>query len=195
MASVFSAMTPAHQEFVQKQQLFFVATAPLAADGHINLSPKGLDTFCILSPTQVAYLDLTGSGNETSAYLVENGRITLMFCSFDRQPLILRLYGSGITVLPGSSQWTEIAPHFELIPGARQIIVVDVHRVQTSCGFGVPMYDYQGQRPTLPTWAQKKGPAAVAQYQIEKGSTSIDGLITPIGQAHTQTDTADSQKS
>ncbi|MBE9069054.1 pyridoxamine 5'-phosphate oxidase family protein [Leptolyngbya cf. ectocarpi LEGE 11479] len=192
MASVFSEMTPAHQEFIQKQQLFFVATAPLSADGHVNLSPKGLDTFCILSPTQVAYLDLTGSGNETSAHLVENGRITLMFCSFDRQPLILRLYGGGMTVLPDSTQWTDVAPYFELIPGVRQIIVVDVHRVQTSCGFGVPMYDYQGQRPTLPTWAQKKGSTAVAQYQIEKGSTSIDGLITPIGQANTQANAASS---
>ncbi|MEM7062899.1 MAG: pyridoxamine 5'-phosphate oxidase family protein [Cyanobacteria bacterium P01_B01_bin.77] len=187
MASVFSEMTSAHQEFIQKQQLFFVATAPLATDGHVNVSPKGLDTFRILSPTQVAYLDLTGSGNETSAHLVENGRITLMFCSFDRQPLILRLYGSGTTVLPSSTRWTDLEPDFVTIPGARQIIVVDVHRVQTSCGFGVPRYEYQGQRPTLPTWAQKKGLTAVAQYQIEKGSTSIDGLITPIGQTNAQT--------
>lgn len=193
MANVFSEIAPAHQEFIQKQQLFFVATAPLATDGHVNLSPKGLDTFRILSPTQVAYLDLTGSGNETSAHLVENGRITLMFCSFDRQPLILRLYGSGTTVLPDSTRWTEVASCFELMPGARQIIVVNIDRVQTSCGFGVPMYDYQGQRPTLPAWSEKKGPAAVAQYQIEKGSTSIDGLITPIGQTNAQTNDGSSK--
>lgn len=186
MANVFSEMAPAHQEFIQQQQLFFVATAPLATDGHVNLSPKGLDTFRVLSPTRVAYLDLTGSGNETSAHLMENGRITLMFCGFDRQPLILRLYGSGTAVLPSSSHWTDLEPYFATMPGARQIIVVDIHRVQTSCGFGVPMYDYQGQRPTLPAWAQKKGSTAVAQYQIETGSTSIDGLITPIGQTNAQ---------
>ena len=181
MAKVFSEMAPAHQEFIQKQQLFFVATAPLMTDGHVNLSPKGLNTFRILSPTRVAYLDLTGSGNETSAHLIENGRITLMFCSFDHQPLILRLYGSGTVVLPHEAHWSDIEPHFEIMPGARQIIMVDVHRVQTSCGYGVPMYDYQGQRPTLPAWAQRKGSVNLAQYQREKGSTSIDGLMTPIG--------------
>lgn len=184
MAKVFSEIAPAHQEFMQKQQLFFVATAPLAADGHINISPKGLDTFRILSPTQIAYLDLTGSGNETSAHVSENRRITVMFCSFDHRPLILRLYGHGNVILPQDPAWADLKSHFELMPGTRQIIVIDIHRVQTSCGFGIPLYDYQGQRPTLPEWAQKKGPAGVAQYQLEKGSTSIDGLITPIGQTN-----------
>ncbi len=184
MAKVFSEMDPAHQEFIQKQQLFFVATAPMMADGHVNLSPKGLDTFRILSPIRVAYLDLTGSGNETSAHLIENGRITLMFCSFDHQPLILRLYGKGTVVLPDDNQWADLARHFELLPGTRQIIVTDIHRVQTSCGYGVPFYDYQGQRPTLPTWAKNKGPRGVAQYQIQKGSTSLDSLITPIGRTN-----------
>lgn len=182
MANVFSEMTLPHQEFIQRQQLFFVATAPLAADGHVNMSPKGLDTFRILSPIRVAYLDLTGSGNETSAHISENGRITLMFCSFDHKPLILRLYGRGHVVLPSDTDWIELSSNFEILPGARQIVVVDIHRVQTSCGYGVPMYDYQGQRPTLPTWAQKKGPTGVAEYQLEKGSKSIDGLITPLAQ-------------
>ncbi|MBT9317989.1 pyridoxamine 5'-phosphate oxidase family protein [Leptothoe spongobia TAU-MAC 1115] len=126
MAKVFSELAPAHQEFIQKQQLFFVATAPLIADGHVNVSPKGLDTFHILSPIRVAYLDLTGSGNETSAHVLENGRITLMFCGFERQPLILRLYGSGTVVLPGTEHWTDLASHFENLPGARQIIVAAI---------------------------------------------------------------------
>ena len=182
MAKVFSELTLTHQEFIQKQQLFFVATSPLKADGHVNVSPKGLDTFHILSPTRVAYLDLTGSGNETSAHVMENGRITLMFCSFERQPLILRLYGSGTVVLPGAENWTDLATHFDNLPGSRQIIVTDIHRVQTSCGYGVPMYDYQGQRPTLPMWAEKKGLDGLADYQVAKGSKSIDDLMTPLGQ-------------
>ncbi|MBX2863564.1 MAG: pyridoxamine 5'-phosphate oxidase family protein [Leptolyngbyaceae cyanobacterium MAG.088] len=182
MAKVFAELTPAHQEFIQKQQLFFVATAPLMADGHINLSPKGLDAFRILSPTRVAYLDLTGSGNETSAHVIENRRITVMFCSFDRQPLILRLYGEGTVVLPHEDQWGNMKALFPTTVGTRQILIIDIHRVQTSCGYGVPLYDYQGQRPTLPAWAEKKGPDGLAQYQVEKGSVSIDGLMTPIGE-------------
>ncbi|MEO0867900.1 MAG: pyridoxamine 5'-phosphate oxidase family protein [Cyanobacteria bacterium J06642_11] len=181
MAKVFAEMTPDHQEFIQAQSLFFVATAPLASDGHVNMSPKGLDTLRILSSTQVGYLDLTGSGNETSAHIAENGRITLMFCSFGQKPLILRLYGTGTTVLPSSDRWHSFAKDFDLMPGARQIILVDIHRVQTSCGYGVPLYRYQGQRPILPTWAEKKGPAALAEYQLTKGRTSIDGLVTPLG--------------
>lgn len=182
MAKVFSEMSSAHREFIQKQPLFFVASSPLAADGHVNISPKGLDTFRVLSSKRVAYLDLTGSGNETSAHMIENGRITLMFCSFDRQPLILRLYGQGTVVLPNTERWPTLASYFEPTVGTRQIIAIDIHRVQTSCGYGVPLLDYQGQRPTLTAWAQKKGAAGIEQYQIEKGSTSIDGLVTPIGQ-------------
>ena len=182
MAKVFAELTAAHQEFIQKQQIFFVATAPLMPNGHVNLSPKGLDAFRVLSPNRVAYLDLTGSGNETSAHVIENRRITIMFCSFDRQPLILRLYGQGTVILSHEAQWSELESLFPSIVGTRQIIVIDIHRVQTSCGYGVPVYDYQGQRPTLSTWAQKKGTAGLTQYQREKGSVSIDGLITPIGQ-------------
>ena len=181
MAKVFAELMRPHQEFIQKQQLFFVATAPLTADGHVNLSPKGLDTFRILSSTRVVYLDLTGSGNETSAHVMENGRVTIMFCSFDRQPMILRLYGQGTVVLPATEQWVALEHYFENLPGVRQLVIVDIHRVQTSCGYGVPLYSYEGQRPTLSAWAQKKGAAGITQYQIEKGSTSIDGLPTPIG--------------
>lgn len=183
MAKVFSEMSPSHQQFIQNQQLFFVATAPVKGE-HVNMSPKGLDTFEILSPQRVAYLDLTGSGNETSAHLLENGRVTVMFCSFDRQPLILRLYGTGTVVLPDTGLWSELFARFPALPGIRQIIVIDIHRVQTSCGYGVPLYEYQGQRPTLPLWAEKKGPEALADYQLKKGSTSIDGLVTPLGQTN-----------
>ena len=182
MAKVFSELASSHQDFIQKQQLFFVATAPLMPNGHVNLSPKGLDTFQILSPTRVAYLDLTGSGNETSAHLVDNVRMLLMSCSFERQQLIWRLYGQGRVILPNAWGWTDLATPFRTMLGARQIIMVDIHRVQTSCGYGIPLYDYQGQRPTLSSWAQKKGPTGLAEYQIDKGSTSIDGLVTPIGQ-------------
>ncbi|WP_031294225.1 pyridoxamine 5'-phosphate oxidase family protein [Leptolyngbya sp. Heron Island J] len=187
MAKVFTELMSAHQEFIQKQQLFFVATAPLMTNGHVNVSPKGLDAFRILSPSRVAYLDLTGSGNETSAHVVENGRITVMFCSFDHQPLILRLYGQGTVILPTDEQWADLETHFPKMLGTRQIIVIDIYRVQTSCGYGVPMYDYQGQRPTLAAWAYNKGPTELTKtkYQLEKGSVSIDGLITPIGQLDT----------
>ncbi|MEM7794591.1 MAG: pyridoxamine 5'-phosphate oxidase family protein [Cyanobacteria bacterium P01_C01_bin.118] len=183
MAKAFAELSPSHQEFIQNQQLFFVATAPLQGS-HVNMSPKGLDTFRVLSPKQVAYLDLTGSGNETSAHLLENGRVTVMFCSFDQQPLILRLYGQGTVVLPNTEPWSELAVQFKHWPGTRQIIVIDIQRVQTSCGYGVPLYEYQGQRPTLPLWAEKKGPEGVAEYQLKKGSTSIDGLVTPLGQVN-----------
>ncbi len=181
MAKVYPHLTPELQTFIAAQHLFFVATAPLSKDGHINLSPKGLNTFRILSPHRVAYLDLTGSGNETSAHLRENGRLTVLFCAFDGPPKILRLYGRGSTVLPEYAEWNSLSSHFDLLPGTRQIIVADLERVQTSCGFGVPLYDYREQRPTLPDWAHKKGSEGIAKYQHQKGSYSIDGLPTPVG--------------
>ena len=183
MAETFEQITEKLQKFINSQQLFFVATAPLSTEGHINLSPKGLDCFRILSPHQVAYLDLTGSGNETSAHLQENGRITLMFCSFDQSPLILRLYGQGDTVLPNSQNWQRLAAQFPILTGRRQIIVVEIERVQTSCGFGVPMFEYQGQRDTLVQWAEKKGELGLKKYQNKKNRLSIDGLSTPLGES------------
>lgn len=183
MAETFEQITEKLQRFISVQQLFFVATAPLSTTGHINLSPKGLDCFRILSPHQVAYLDLTGSGNETSAHLQENGRITLMFCSFGQSPLILRLYGQGHTVLPNSDHWQELAAQFPNLSGTRQIIVVDIERVQTSCGFGVPLFEYQGQRDTLVQWAEKKGELGLKKYQNQKNRLSIDSLSTPLGES------------
>jgi hypothetical protein len=163
--------------------MYFVATAPLAASGRINLSPKGLDSFRVLDERRVAYLDYTGSGNETSAHLEENGRITLMFCAFEGQPKILRLYGVGRTVLPGAPEWDDLAGRFQLLPGVRQVIVAEIDRVATSCGFGVPRYEYQGQREELPAWGVRKGAEGVARYHREKNVESIDGLPTTLGKA------------
>lgn len=180
MAKVFDCITEQLQNFIAAQHLFFVGSAPLSPDGHVNLSPKGLDCFRLLSPHQVAYLDLTGSGNETSAHLEENGRITLMFCAFQEPPSILRLYGRGKTILPTSPDWHDLYSLFPQIPGTRQIILVDVERVQTSCGFGVPLYEYKGQRQTLVNWADKKGEQGIKDYQQQKNVVSIDGLSTPL---------------
>ena len=186
MGKTYENITPELREFIERQRMFFVATAPLEARGHVNVSPKGLDSLRVMGEKRVAYLDLTGSGNETSAHLEENGRITLMFCAFAGDPKILRLYGRGRTILAGADGWAELASHFELRPGARQIIVVDVERVQTSCGFGVPVYEFQADREMLPAWAAKKGRDGIAKYQREKNAASIDGLPTTLGNAMTR---------
>lgn len=180
MAKIFDCITEELQDFIVAQQLFFVGSAPLSPTGHINLSPKGFDCFRILSPNQVAYLDLTGSGNETSAHLQENGRITFMFCAFAEPPCILRLYGQGNTILRSSPDWNSLYSLFSPMPGTRQIIVADIQKVQTSCGFGVPLYEYQGQRQILVNWASKKGEEGVREYQQQKNLVSLDGLATPL---------------
>jgi hypothetical protein len=176
MAKVHDAITDELQAFIARQHMFFVSTAPLSREEHVNLSPKGLDCFRILSPCRVGYMDLIGSGNETSAHLLENGRITFMFCAFDGPPNILRLYGKGHTVLPGEPEWDDLAPHFTLYPSTRQIIVADIHRVQTSCGFGVPVYEYTGERDYHFKWAEARGEAGLQTYQQEHSLSSIDGL-------------------
>jgi hypothetical protein len=185
----FDHITDRLAAFIRRQHLFFVATAPLAGDARVNLSPKGLATLRILGPNRVAYLDLTGSGNETSAHITENGRITFMFCALEVPAQILRLYGRGRTILPGSDDWDELIGGFELLPGARQIIVADIDRVQTSCGWGVPLYEYQKERPTLVKWAVGKGEDWLEDYRCETNSASIDGLPTPIGERN-QADSA-----
>jgi hypothetical protein len=182
MGKVFEEITDNLRAFIEEQHMFFVATAPLAPDGHINLSPKGLDAFRVLSPTQVAYLDMTGSGNETSAHLHENGRITFTFCAFSGPPNIVRLYGTGRTILPDSLEWPEISAHFTLYPATRQIIVADITRVSSSCGFGVPRYDYVGERDQLFRYWDAKGEKQAVPYQDEHNACSIDGLHTPIGE-------------
>ncbi|MBW4694856.1 MAG: pyridoxamine 5'-phosphate oxidase family protein [Lyngbya sp. HA4199-MV5] len=179
MAKVFASITDDLQRFIETQHIFFVATAPLTA-GHVNLSPKGLNSFRILSANRVAYLDVTGSGNETSAHLQENGRITFMFCAFQEPPLILRLYGTGQTILPATTEWHDLYPLFSPLPGARQMIVATIDRVQTSCGMGVPLYEPVGQRDSLLKWAEKKGAEGLHAYQQQKNTSSIDGLPTPL---------------
>ena len=181
MAKLYPSINGELRVFIEKQHMFFVASAPLGPNGHVNLSPKGLDCLRILSPERVAYLDLTGSGNETSAHLRENGRITFMFCAFAGPPRILRLYGRGHTVLPGTAEWDALRPSFGEFPGVRQIFVADITRVQTSCGFAVPHYDYVGQRQTLIDWANAKRPEQLDEYRAEKNMTSIDGLPTALG--------------
>jgi hypothetical protein len=180
MGKFYDSIQPAHQEFIYKQHLFFVSTAPLSPDGHINLSPKGLDCFRVLSGHQVGYMDLISSGNETSAHTLENGRLTFMFCSFAGAPNILRLYGKGHAVLPNSKEWETYAPQFKIYPSTRQIIVADISLVQTSCGFGVPLYNYVGERAIHFDWAEKKGPEGLEAYQQEKNLVSLDGLPTDL---------------
>ncbi|MDH4276084.1 MAG: pyridoxamine 5'-phosphate oxidase family protein [Gammaproteobacteria bacterium] len=177
MAKFFTQLDATHRAFIGKQHLFFVASAPRI--GRVNVSPKGMDCMRIVDDHRLAYLDLTGSGNETAAHILDNGRITLMFCSFDGDPLILRAYGRGETVLPTDPQWPALSALFPDLPGARQIIVTHIDAVQTSCGFAVPFYQFVEHRPLLLQWATKKGAAGLATYQQEKNTRSIDGLPTP----------------
>lgn len=179
MGKVVPAISDELAAFIAAQPLFFVASAPLAGDGHVNLSPKGLDCFAVLSPRSVAYLDLTGSGNETAAHLAENGRITFMFCAFRGSPRILRLYGTGTVVLPGSDRWDELLPRFPVLPGVRQIIEAEIDRVQTSCGYAVPLMDLVRPRDTLLRWAENRGEEGLTEYRALKNARSIDGLPAP----------------
>ena len=174
MAKFYSQLDTQLCEFIAAQQLFFTATAPI--EGRINLSPKGIDSFRCLDFQRVAYLDLTGSGNETAAHLHQNGRMTMMFCSFTDKPLILRLYGKGEVVAPDTAQWDDLIDRFTDLPGKRQIILLQIESVQTSCGYGVPVYELQSERSTLIDWAVKKGVDGVSAYQAQKNHTSIDGL-------------------
>ena len=178
MARFYDALTPELIEFIRRQSIFFTATA--AASGRVNCSPKGMDTFRVLSPSEVAYLDLTGSGNETAAHLLADGRLTVMFCSFDAKPLILRIYGKGDPVRPRDSAWAGLAARFDLLPGTRQIVTMRVESVQTSCGYAVPEYELKHPRRLLTDWAAKKRPDGIAEYWAQKNQTSVDGLPTKL---------------
>jgi hypothetical protein len=180
MGKFFDDILGQHKAFIEKQKMFFVASAPLNAEGHVNLSPKGMDCFRVLSPSRVAYMDIIGSGNETSAHILENGRITFMFCAYDGPPLILRLYGKGYTVIPDDAEWEALAQNFSLVMSTRQIIVADIDMVQTSCGYSVPYYNYEGERDTMPKWAASKGHEGLEIYKAEKNLVSIDGLPTAL---------------
>jgi len=170
-----NSLTDKHRTFIAAQSVFFVATA--AADGRINLSPKGYDAFRILSDKQVAYLDLGGSGNETHAHLAADGRITIMFNAFDRAALILRIYGRGRAVLPQDDEWDVLAAQFTLLPGTRQIFLIDVESVQTSCGWGVPLMTLKRERETLKKAHRQSDPDNWVK-KMSGRTSSIDGLAT-----------------
>ena len=173
MAEFFDALTDDHVAMIARQPVFFVATA---ADGaRINLSPKGYDCLRVLGPRHVAWLDLGGSGNETNAHLLADGRITLMFCNFQQPALILRVYGQGAPVVPWDRGWDELATHFTLLPGTRQIFDIAVESVQTSCGWGVPLMDYERDRETLVKYHAQADPAAWEAKRSAR-DRSIDGL-------------------
>ena len=176
MARFYPALEAGHRAFIAEQNIFFTATGN--ADSRLNLSPKGMDSLRVIDASRVAYLDLTGSGNETAAHLKHDGRMTMMWCSFDADPLILRLYGRGHAVRRQDAEWSALRQHFPALPGERQIIVLDIESVQTSCGYAVPMYAYRGERDTLARWAEKKGPVGLLDYWREKNQVSIDGLPT-----------------
>jgi hypothetical protein len=176
MGKIRSIIDDETQHFIAAQKIFFVASAPLAADGHVNLSPKGLDTFRILNPATVAYLDFNGSGVETIAHLKENGRIVLMFCAFQGPPNIFRLYGQGHAVESHQPEFAELANNFPPNDSIRSIIVVELTRVTDSCGYGVPLFKYEGERPQLHAWARKQGPEGLQAYRQRKNKYSIDGL-------------------
>jgi hypothetical protein len=176
MAKVFPEIDDRLRAFIEAQQLFFVATAPAGAEGHINCSPKGLDAFRVLGPTAVAYLDYVGSGVETIAHIRQNGRIVVMFCAFEGAPRIVRLYGRGEVVTPAHGDFAALVARFEPKAGVRAVLRIALDRISDSCGYGVPLYRYEGERTQLPEWAERKTEAGVTQYQHENNARSIDGL-------------------
>lgn len=177
MGKVYEHIEGRVADFIKAQRMFFVATAPLAEAGLLNLSPKGLDTFAILGPNEVAYLDLHGSGIETVAHLRENGRITLMFCAFEGPPNIVRLYGRGDALEAGDPGFEELRGHFSVdYPHIRSVVRVSVERISDSCGFAVPVYRYEAERDQLLKWSERKGDSALREYAAENNRKSLDGL-------------------
>jgi hypothetical protein len=178
MGQSSGALSTEHIAFIEAQKLFFVGTA--TADSRVNISPKGMASLRVLGASRVIWLNLTGSGNETAAHVQVCPRMTLMFCAFEGQPLILRLYGSARTIQHGEADWEELFAHFEPLAGARQIFDLAIERVQTSCGMAVPRYSFAGERRDLDAWARRKGPAGLERYWQQKNRRSIDGLPAPI---------------
>lgn len=178
MAKFYDTISPLIQEFIENQKVFFVATA--AKEGRVNLSPKGMDTFRVLGEDRVMWLNLTGSGNETAAHLLQENRITLMMCSFDEKPLILRLYGSAKIYHPTEKEWEEHIHLFPKLAGSRQLFDVTIESVQTSCGWAVPFMEFKGERGQLVDSSERKGEENTKEYWKEKNSVSIDGYPTDI---------------
>ena len=164
------------QSWIDRQRVFFVSTAPLAGDGLVNCSPKGMDALRVLGPKQIAYADIGGSGIETVAHLKENGRIVVMLCAFEGPPKIFRFYGRGRSVEPGDSEYDELVPKFPEMPTIRNFIVVDVDCIRDSCGYGVPVYEFKRERDSLKNWCDNKTEAELLDYRREKNAQSLDGL-------------------
>ena len=171
-------MSPEQEKFVVKKKLFFVGTA--TNEGRVNISPKGMDTLRVLRPNKIIWLNLTGSGNESAAHLLKNNRMTLMFCSFEEKPMILRLYGTANIYHPRDELYHSHISHFPRMVGARQIIEMEVDLLQTSCGFAVPFMDFKQERTQLKSWAEKQGEEHLEKYREEKNSFSLDNFETKI---------------
>lgn len=176
MGKLFPDIDERNTRFMLAQKVFFVATAPLSDDGLVNCSPKGLESFAVLDPKTVAYLDLVGSGIETVSHLRENGRIVFMFCAFEGPPRILRLHGRGEVIEPGDEDWEALAAHYPHYPSARCIVRARIHRVADSCGYGVPQYRFESEREQLGAWANKRGAEGLETYKRENNQKSLDGL-------------------
>jgi hypothetical protein len=176
MSKVFDAIDERMREWLQAQRMFFVATAPLSGDGLVNLSPKGLESFAVLGPRRVAYLDFTGSGVETIAHLRENGRIVVMFCAFDGPPRIVRFHGRGEVVAAGAPGFDELAAQFPKRRPARAVIAIDVTRIADSCGYSVPLYRFEAERDQLDEWVARKGADGLRAYRAANNARSLDGL-------------------
>ncbi|HEV7969183.1 MAG TPA: pyridoxamine 5'-phosphate oxidase family protein [Candidatus Acidoferrales bacterium] len=184
MGQIYPTIDESVRKFIEAQPLFFVASAPLDPGGHVNVSPKGLDTLRVLGPLTIAYLDLTGSGIETVAHLRENGRIVLMFCAFQGPPKIFRLHGRGRVIEPEQAEYSSLAAHFQEHGGTRAIILVSVSRICDSCGYGVPLLHYHGERSQLDAWSHHLGSEGLKTYRQERNQLSIDripGLEKPAG--------------
>ena len=178
MGKRYSEIPDKLKRFIEDQKIFFVATA--TADGRINISPKGMDSLRVLGVNRVVWLNVTGSGNETAAHVQENPRMTMMFAAFEGKPMILRIYGNARVIHKSDPEWKDMITLFRPLPGARQIFDLAVDLVQTSCGMGVPLYDYAGEREQLNEWANKKGEKGIKEYWKQKNQESIDGKPTRI---------------
>ena len=178
MGKKFTEIALELQEFIKEQKIFFVGTA--AETGNVNVSPKGMDSFRVINKNKIAWLNLTGSGNETAAHLLKNDRMTIMFCAFEGKPMILRLYGTAKIYHPRDQEYQDFIDLFPETPGSRQVIEMEVDLVQTSCGYAVPFMDYKEDRTVLKDWAQKQGQEKIETYWEEKNTVSIDGFETRI---------------
>ncbi|MBL4865995.1 MAG: pyridoxamine 5'-phosphate oxidase family protein [Pseudomonadales bacterium] len=178
MSQLYDAINDELQQFILKQKIFFVGTA--GAEGKVNVSPKGMDTLRVIDDKRVIWLNHTGSGNESAAHVLENGRMTIMFCAFEDKPLILRLYGNATAIHERDDLWDHMVKNFDNVTGARQIFNLEIEMVQTSCGFAVPNFDYVAEREVLLNWAEVKGREGVVQYWRDNNVESLDGKPTKV---------------